>query len=264
MPAAGPGEVGSGRQPRRRDDEEDPIACAGERSRKPQPRDRAGASRSWSLVADAILVTVLKRATTRSPDTVVTASVMDTGSEGIHVSAPLVPGWYPDPKGGRGKRYWDGSEWHTAVPSARRRGGRNISKVVVGVGLFVLVVSGAAGAVVGLNNRDEPQPSSTADPNFGQSPTPTPPRYLSEKAMQGDGMYRVGGDQVDPGVWESEGPSAPGAKPCSWARLSAPQNTPEATVEAGGSPEGPARVRVAPTDAAFFTDGCLPWRLVER
>lgn len=26
------------------------------------------------------------------------------------------PGWYPDPSGGGGQRYWDGAAWHDAVP----------------------------------------------------------------------------------------------------------------------------------------------------
>jgi hypothetical protein len=27
------------------------------------------------------------------------------------------PGWYPDPSGAPGKRYWDGYAWHDAVPA---------------------------------------------------------------------------------------------------------------------------------------------------
>lgn len=26
------------------------------------------------------------------------------------------PGWYPDPLGGQGARYWDGTQWDGAVP----------------------------------------------------------------------------------------------------------------------------------------------------
>ncbi len=26
-------------------------------------------------------------------------------------------GWYPDPSGGQGQRYWDGRQWHAGVPA---------------------------------------------------------------------------------------------------------------------------------------------------
>ncbi len=28
------------------------------------------------------------------------------------------PGWYDDPSGGPGRKFWDGQQWHDAVPSA--------------------------------------------------------------------------------------------------------------------------------------------------
>lgn len=36
----------------------------------------------------------------------------------------MTPGWYPDPAGGPGQRWWDGQRWteHTAVPSDRGPG----------------------------------------------------------------------------------------------------------------------------------------------
>jgi hypothetical protein len=33
------------------------------------------------------------------------------------MTAPLPPGWYPDPSGAPGQRYWDGYAWHNAIPA---------------------------------------------------------------------------------------------------------------------------------------------------
>jgi hypothetical protein len=30
---------------------------------------------------------------------------------------PSPPGWYPDPSGAPGQKYWDGRYWHAAVPA---------------------------------------------------------------------------------------------------------------------------------------------------
>jgi len=35
--------------------------------------------------------------------------------EGADVTTPVPPGWYPDPLGGEGARYWDGTEWEGAI-----------------------------------------------------------------------------------------------------------------------------------------------------
>jgi hypothetical protein len=34
-----------------------------------------------------------------------------SGSSGSGLSGPIPAGWYPDPAGGAGKRWWDGSRW---------------------------------------------------------------------------------------------------------------------------------------------------------
>jgi len=180
------------------------------------------------------------------------------------VSAPVPPGWYRDPSGEPGRLFWDGWEWHTAVPAAHRHGGPNLVKVVVGVGLLALVGTGAIGIAAGwLNGQDRGSTATTSAGPDTPAPTTTS-RYLSDKTMPSDGVYKVGGDQVDPGVWESAGPTDNGATRCVWARLSAPQQTVENTIEAGGSDSGPARARISGTDAAFSTHGCQPWRLVAK
>lgn len=60
------------------------------------------------------------------------------------------PGWYPDPSGARGQRYWDGEAWHDAVPvhpgTPKSKGapGKVILAVVAGL-LFVVVIMSVAG-----------------------------------------------------------------------------------------------------------------------
>jgi hypothetical protein len=57
-----------------------------------------------------------------------------------------LPGWYPDPAGTPGKRYWDGSSWHSAIPAPAKPPGRvNWPLLItVGVGLVFVLVVGTA------------------------------------------------------------------------------------------------------------------------
>lgn len=67
--------------------------------------------------------------------------------------APTHPGWYPDPAGPGGRRYWDGYAWHDAIPARpgpvtpkRKTGGHARWWIVLGVvvaGLVILAVSRA-------------------------------------------------------------------------------------------------------------------------
>jgi hypothetical protein len=73
---------------------------------------------------------------------------------------PPAPGWYPDPSGAAGQRYWDGKNWGPvapAAPAAKRRGGARpflllaIVGAVVGVLAFVLMNLFFAGGGAFLN-----------------------------------------------------------------------------------------------------------------
>lgn len=68
------------------------------------------------------------------------------------------PGWYPDPSGGPGRRYWDGAAWHDAVPAhpgvpTAGKPPRKISTkaLLIAAAVFIAVV------VVGngIQSRDE-------------------------------------------------------------------------------------------------------------
>jgi hypothetical protein len=84
---------------------------------------------------------------------------------------PTPPGWYPDPSGAPGTRYWDGQRWGAAAP---RPPEKNSALLIVGIvggvvmvlfaGLIFLGVIGAS-----LNKHDKSSAARVTD-------TGTPPR----------------------------------------------------------------------------------------
>ena len=83
-----------------------------------------------------------------------------------------------------------------------------------------------------------------------------PPPSVPKTIMETDGMYRVGTDIV-PGTYRSAGPSAEGASDCYWARLSSLNET--HIIESNIS-TGAQAVMIPPSDRAFLTHSCQPWR----
>lgn len=84
-------------------------------------------------------------------------------------------------------------------------------------------------------------------------PSTTTPAGLAS-TMTGDGTYRVGVD-IRPGAYRTSGSDS-----CSWARLRGLGGT-AADIIATSSAAGPQVVQIAPTDAAFQTQGCPTWML---
>jgi hypothetical protein len=75
-------------------------------------------------------------------------------------------------------------------------------------------------------------------------------------SLVGDGVFRVGTD-LTPGIYHSAGPRA--TTPCSWQRLSAATTSGSAVIESGIG-TGPQYLTIEPTDAAFLSQSCQPWR----
>lgn len=95
------------------------------------------------------------------------------------------PGWYPDPLGGQGARYWDGTQWDGAVqpepqefpelqpPPVEKP--RRMWPVWVGLAATGAIAIGSAAFVMTRTPSDAPQTAPTAAPTTtAASPTPAP------------------------------------------------------------------------------------------
>jgi hypothetical protein len=87
----------------------------------------------------------------------------------------------------------------------------------------------------------------------GNSPTP------NAGTIPGNGTFRVGAD-VQPGTYSTAGP-ANGSPFCSWWRLSDLSGTDSTPIAMNNEP-GQAFVTIQPTDVAFKSQFCQPWKKV--
>ncbi|WP_327120371.1 hypothetical protein OHB12_16180 [Nocardia sp. NBC_01730] len=81
--------------------------------------------------------------------------------------------------------------------------------------------------------------------------------------MPHNGLYLVGVD-IFPGTWEAPGTADP-AYGCDWRRLWKVEgdNTDMKNIIANNFTRlSPVRVEIKPTDVAFKTENCGPWRLL--
>lgn len=62
---------------------------------------------------------------------------------------PPPPGWYPDPQGGTGQRYWDGRAW-LATPLAQKPRKSSAVKILLIVGAAVFLLLGGCVAIVAV------------------------------------------------------------------------------------------------------------------
>ena len=79
--------------------------------------------------------------------------------------------------------------------------------------------------------------------------------------MDHDGTYLVGKD-IRPGLYLTLGSSGGGA--CSWLRLSSLGSRDGSNIIERGESTDPRYAQVDPTDTAFETHGCQPWRIGTR
>ncbi|MEH3135923.1 MAG: DUF2510 domain-containing protein [Mycolicibacterium neoaurum] len=102
------------------------------------------------------------------------------------------PGWYPDPLGGQGARYWDGAQWDGAVqpeaedfpeaPTVRKKP-RQLWPVYVG--LTVTIAIGCAAYVLTRPKDDTPQSAPTTAPaTASASPTQPPTETIADEVSE--------------------------------------------------------------------------------
>jgi hypothetical protein len=79
-------------------------------------------------------------------------------------AAPSPAGWYPDPSGAKGKRYWDGNTWHDAIPANAKPGGVNWPLAII-MGVLVLGLGAAciAGKTMNKSVHSPIPPGASSD-----------------------------------------------------------------------------------------------------
>ena len=196
------------------------------------------------------------------------------------------PGWYPDPSGGPGQRYWDGTKWTdvNVPPSTPPIGPRNARRstsplkvlLIIGAVIFGLV-GGCTACVAAIGHNSSTSTNSTSTPPSAAThsqtaaPTTTHNRDL-DIFPSSDGIYRVSNGGVfstgiEAGWYETH--VRPGSRACTWERLSAPEVTIETTIEMRPAPDEPdtpdtvIQVVIQKTDYAFDSHGCEPWQKLE-
>lgn len=188
------------------------------------------------------------------------------------------PGWYPDPSGNGGQRYWDGGNWAPATAPQNKRGdARLIAAICVAVPLLLAGGCVAVGTI-GSFGRDDSKPTGTSSQKGGSSSQPPATGGWSgeivtttPRALPGDPIppspgeaYKIGGfgNKVLQGIYEAPGAVAGGV--CVWVIQRDLVGNESSVIDRGfGAPGEPMRVGLR--DGQYFTsDGCGTWVRVGR
>ncbi len=89
------------------------------------------------------------------------------------------PGWYPDPSGAPGQRYWDGHTWHTATPAS-------VKTKPMSTGSKLLIAGGAIGGLVVLSAIGNATDDSPSEPTT-TAPASAPTAQTTPKLAPGIG-----------------------------------------------------------------------------
>lgn len=146
-------------------------------------------------------------------------------------------------------------------------------KIGIGVGVFFLL-SGCVAAIGDMDDTDTaPQADASAEPSVEPSeaateedeaaaPEEEPEPEPEPEPTVGDGVHRVG-DDIDPGVYTTDGPDPDGIVPmCYYARLSGLSGELDDVI-ANNNIEGSGTVEVSESDAALELSGGCEWELLD-
>lgn len=181
------------------------------------------------------------------------------------------PGWYPDPTGRRGRRYWDGHRWSAAAvatpplpPTKPPNSSRLLILFSVGGAILVVVVFGLIALTT--SQDDEPSAAETRTPTTPATSTRQPSTTLPGRPIPpspGE-AYKIGGfgNSWLAGIYE-----APGAEPgelCRWVIQRDLVGDESSVIRQGYGAAG-ERMRVGLRDGQYFTsEGCGTWIRVGR
>jgi hypothetical protein len=159
----------------------------------------------------------------------------------------LVPGWYPDPSGKPGQKYWDGQRWvppagppQNPLPASLRRRWsalRTRTKMAI-IGALAVIMAFA----VWPTNGGGSSPSGTPPAPSGQS-APSAPSGKSPSYMAG---YAKGSAPADPGLLLPGGTRTGGE----WTRVQNRRGCIDAYDDAIQS-------QVHPYDEDDYVEGCM-------
>ncbi|MCV7017635.1 DUF2510 domain-containing protein [Mycolicibacterium aichiense] len=157
-------------------------------------------------------------------------------------TAAAAAGWYPDPAGGNGQRYWDGSTWGPVAPGSPApiptpirpsKPMPNAGKAILIVGTLVL----AGGCVAYLATGP----------------------HSSSPGMDNDGTYyHIDGSAA--GTYMTEGSRRANGRPCNWTRTRTPTIEIANMIAGGQVAVGEHGVVTVNAGEYFVSYGCKPWR----
>ncbi|MGB3351250.1 MAG: DUF4352 domain-containing protein [Mycobacterium sp.] len=98
------------------------------------------------------------------------------------------PGWYPDPSGAPGQRYFDGSQWTDRAAAHESPKKSNKRWIILGGVLAVLVFFGGCGAILIADDTKEDEDSQRPAATVQADPTVAP---AGSAARDGDFQFEI-------------------------------------------------------------------------
>lgn len=108
------------------------------------------------------------------------------------------PGWYPDPSGTPGQRYWDGAQWGPGMPQPKKSNAGKVALIVIAsiVGVFILMFGGCAALFSSSMDSVSSSTKSTTAPTAkseaaAETSTPAPPPPAGAPVRDGKFEFQV-------------------------------------------------------------------------